>query len=133
VRSTLVVAGAGAASGAALLRGDAGGEDVCAVLSGGNIDATLLVAVVRHGLTRAGRYLVLRTRVGDRPGELVKLLELVAAERGNVVAIHHQREGVGIDVAETGVELTAVTRDEEHARELMHALEARGYALERLR
>jgi threonine dehydratase len=132
-RSKLVVEGAGAASVAALLRGDAGGEDVCAVLSGGNIDATLLVAVVRHGLTRAGRYLVLRTRVGDRPGELVKLLELVAAERGNVVAIHHQREGVGIDVAETGVELTAVTRDEEHARELMRALEARGYALERLR
>ncbi|HEY0417780.1 MAG TPA: threonine ammonia-lyase [Gaiellaceae bacterium] len=132
-RSKLVVEGAGAASVAALLRGDSGGDDVCALLSGGNIDPTLLVSVVRHGLTRAGRYLVLRTRVGDRPGELVKLLELVAAERGNILEIHHQREGVGLAVAETGVELTIVTRNEEHCQELLAALEARGYPLERLR
>src|ERR1700760_1311363 len=81
-RAKVVVEGAGAASVAALLGGQAGGERICALLSGGNIDATLLVSVVRHGLTRAGRYLVLRTRVPDRPGELLKLLELVAAERG---------------------------------------------------
>jgi len=132
-RSKLVVEGAGAASVAALLHGEARGEDVCALLSGGNIDATLLVSVVRHGLTRAGRYLVLRTRVPDRPGELVKLLELVAAERGNVLEIHHQREGVGIGVAETGVELTAITRNEEHCRRLVAALEERGYPVDRLR
>ena len=53
--------------------------DVCALLSGGNIDATLLISVVRHGLTRAGRYLVVRTRVADRPGELV---EAARARRG---------------------------------------------------
>ena len=70
-RSKLVVEGAGAASVAALLAGKASGEDACALLSGGNIDPTLLVSVVRHGLTRAGRYLVLRTRVLDRPGELL--------------------------------------------------------------
>jgi threonine dehydratase len=129
-RSKLVVEGAGAASVAALLRGDAGGDDVCALLSGGNIDATLLVSVVRHGLTRAGRYLVLRTRVPDRPGELVKLLELVAAERGNILEIHHFREGIGLHVTETGVELTIITRDAEHCRELVAALEAQGYELE---
>jgi threonine dehydratase len=129
-RSKLVVEGAGAASVAALLQGSAGGGDVCALLSGGNIDATLLASVVRHGLTRAGRYLVLHTRVPDRPGELVKLLELVAVERGNVVEIHHRREGVGIGVAETGVELTVITRDEEHCRALAAALEERGYPLD---
>jgi threonine dehydratase len=129
-RSKLVVEGAGAASVAALLRGHAGGGDVCALLSGGNIDATLLVSVVRHGLTRAGRYLVVRTRVPDRPGELVKLLQLVAAERGNVLEINHRREGFGLDVAETGVELTIVTRDDEHCRELTAALDARGYPLD---
>jgi threonine dehydratase len=132
-RSKLVVEGAGAASVAALLHGDAGGDDVCALLSGGNIDATLLVSVVRHGLTRAGRYLVLRTRVPDRPGELAKLLELVAAERGNLLEVNHRREGLGLEVVETGVELTIITRDEQHARDLVAALEARGYALERLR
>jgi threonine dehydratase len=132
-RSKLVVEGAGAASVAALVLGEARGEDVCALLSGGNIDATLLVSVVRHGLTRAGRYLVLRSRVPDRPGELNKLLELVAAERGNIVEINHRREGVGLHVSETGVELTLVTRDEEHCLELIAALEARGYPVERLR
>jgi threonine dehydratase len=129
-RSKLVVEGAGAASVAALLHGAAGGDDVCALLSGGNIDATLLVSVVRHGLTRAGRYLVLRTRVPDRPGELVKLLELVAVERGNLLEVNHRREGFGLDVAETGVELTIVTRDEAHCRELVAALEQHGYRIE---
>ena len=132
-RSKLVVEGAGAASVAALLQGEAGGDDVCALLSGGNIDATLLVSVVRHGLTRAGRYLVLRTRVADRPGQLVKLLELVAAERGNVLEINHRREGIGLHVAETGVELTIITRDEQHCRELVAALEAHGYVLDGVR
>jgi threonine dehydratase len=129
-RSKLVVEGAGAASVAALLNGDAGGGDVCALLSGGNIDATLLVSVVRHGLTRAGRYLVLRTRVPDRPGGLLNLLELVAAERGNILEIHHRREGIGLEVSETGVELTIVTRDDAHCRELIAALESRGYPIE---
>jgi threonine dehydratase len=131
-RSKLVVEGAGAASVAALMQGAADGENACALLSGGNIDATLLVSVVRHGLTRAGRYLVLRTRVPDRPGNLVKLLELVAAERGNVVSVEHHREGMAVHVAETEVELTVVTRNEDHCAELCRALETRGYALERL-
>ena len=68
-RSKLVVEGAGAASLAALLAGRAGGTgEVCALLSGGNIDATLLISVMRHALTSAGRYLVVRTYVPDRPG-----------------------------------------------------------------
>jgi threonine dehydratase len=129
-RSKLVVEGAGAASVAALLQGVADGESVCALLSGGNIDATLLVSVVRHGLTRAGRYLVLRTRVPDRPGQLVKLLELVAEERGNLLEVNHRREGFGLDVAETGVELTIITRNDEHCRTLLAALEEHGYRIE---
>jgi threonine dehydratase len=129
-RSKLVVEGAGAASVAALLQGVADGESVCALLSGGNIDATLLVSVVRHGLTRAGRYLVLRTRVPDRPGQLVKLLELVAQERGNLLEVNHRREGFGLDVAETGVELTIITRNDEHCRTLLAALEEHGYRIE---
>jgi threonine dehydratase len=129
-RTKLVVEGAGAASVAALLAGKAGGTgDVCALLSGGNIDPTLLISVMRHGLTAAGRYLVLRTRVTDQPGELQKLLELVAAERGNILEINHRREALGLDVSETGVELTVITRDDEHCAELRRALEEHGYPL----
>ena len=72
-RAKLVVEGAGAAGVAALLAGKVPGMGpACAVLSGGNIDPTLLVEVVRHGLTQAARFLVLRTRIGDRPGALAR-------------------------------------------------------------
>jgi len=133
-RAKLVTEGAGAASVAALLAGKVGGSGpACCLLSGGNIDPTTLITVMRHGLTLAGRYLVVRTRIPDRPGELIKLLELVAAERGNVVSVEHHREGLAVHVSETEVELTVVTRNDDHCATLCAALEARGYALDRLR
>jgi threonine dehydratase len=132
-RSKLVVEGAGAAATAALLGGSVGGSGAaCVLLSGGNIDPTMLISVMRHGLTVAGRYLVFRTRIKDRPGALVELLELVAAERGNIVSVEHHREGIEIDIVETGVELTVVTRDDAHRAQLVGALESRGYVVERL-
>jgi threonine dehydratase len=133
-RVKLVVEGAGAVGVAALLAGKAGGTGpAIPVLSGGNIDATMLISVMRHGLTVAGRYLVVRTQLADRPGELIKLLSLVAEERGNLISVEHHREGMDIPVSETEVELTLVTRDEEHCRQLLDAMEERGYEVERLR
>jgi threonine dehydratase len=132
-RTKLVVEGAGAAGLAALLAGRAGGEGPAAViLSGGNIDPTLLISVMRHGLTRSGRYLVVRTFISDRPGALTKLLELVALKRGNVLSVEHHREGMRIDVMQTEVELTLVTRDEAHCVEIVGALADEGYEVERL-
>jgi threonine dehydratase len=133
-RSKLVVEGAGAVGVAALLGGKvAGTGPVAIVLSGGNIDPTLLISVVRHGLTLDGRYLVLRTRIADRPGELVKLLELIAQERGNVVSVEHHREGMDVPVAQTEVELTLITRDQEHVAVLLAAMKSWGYEVERLK
>ena len=133
-RAKLVVEGAGAVGVAALLAGEVGGDGpVAVVLSGGNIDPSLLITVMRHGLTQAGRYLVVRTRVPDRPGELVKLLDLVAAERVNVVSVEHHREGIAVSVAETEVELTLATRDEDHAAALLERMREWGYPVERLR
>jgi threonine dehydratase len=133
-RSKLVVEGAGAVGVAALLGGKIGGSGpVAIVLSGGNIDPTLLISVVRHGLTLDGRYLVLRTRIADRPGELVKLLELIAQERGNVVSVEHHREGMDVPVAQTEVELTLITRDQEHVAVLLAAMKSWGYEVERLK
>lgn len=132
-RAKLVVEGAGAVGVAALLADKAGGSGVAIpVLSGGNIDATMLISVMRHGLTSAGRYLVVRTRLADRPGELIKLLALVAEERGNVIAVEHHREGMDVPVTETEVELTLVTRNEPHCRDLLAAMDERGYVVERL-
>jgi threonine dehydratase len=133
-RSKLLVEGAGAVGVAALLTGKCDGSgQVCAVLSGGNIDPTLLISVMRHGLTVAGRYLVLRSRLRDRPGELIRFLEVVADTRANIVAIEHRREGVALEVADTGIELTVVTRNEQHCLRLIAALESHGYPVERLR
>lgn len=133
-RSKLVVEGAGAVGVAALLGGKVGGTGpVAIILSGGNIDPTLLISVVRHGLTLDGRYLVLRTRIADRPGELVKLLELIAQERGNVVSVEHHREGMDVPVAQTEVELTLITRDQEHVAVLLAAMKSWGYEVERLK
>jgi len=133
-RTKLVVEGAGAVGIAALLSGKAGGEGpAVALLSGGNIDPTVLISVMRHGLTTAGRYLVVRSRVQDRPGELLKLLKLVAQERGNVVSVEHHREGMDVPVYESEIELTLQMRDEHHCAVLLETLRSLGYTVERLR
>ena len=132
-RAKLVVEGAGAVGVAALLEGKVGGSvPVAVVLSGGNIDPTLLISVMRHGLTLGGRYLVIRTRIPDRPGELVKLLGLIAEARGNVVSVEHHREGMELPIGQTEVELTLAMRDEAHCDELRATLAERGYPAERL-
>jgi threonine dehydratase len=133
-RAKLVVEGAGAASLAAVLEGRVGGSgQVCALLSGANIDPTLLISVMRHGLTSSGRYLVVRTKISDRPGELLKLLALVAEERVNVISVEHHREGLDLPVVETEVELTLATRDREHRDGLLDTMRRWGYAVERVR
>jgi len=133
-RAKLVVEGAGAVGVAALLSDKVGGSGpVAIVLSGGNIDPTLLISVMRHGLTAGGRYLVIRTRIADRPGELVKLLGLIAEARGNVVSVEHHREGMDIPVAATEVELTLITRDQEHCAVLLDEMASWGYTVERIK
>ena len=132
-RAKLVVEGAGAAAMAALLAGRVPGDGpTVAILSGGNIDPTLLIQVMRHGLTLAGRYLVVRTRIADRPGELAKLLALFADEHANVVSIEHHREGMDTPVTESEVEATLLTRDQEHCTAIVYAMRQRGYTVDRL-
>ncbi len=133
-RAKLVVEGAGAVGVAALLAGKAGGEGpALALLSGGNIDPTVLISVMRHGLTVAGRYLVVRTRIQDRPGELHRLLKLVAQERANVVSVEHHREGVNLPVTESEIAITLTMRDEHHCSVLLESMRSLGYPVERLR
>ncbi len=122
-RSKLVVEGAGAAPVAAVLAGLVPGDGpVCAVLAGGNIDATTLMSVTRFGLTSSGRYLVVRIVIPDRPGQLANIVGVIAAERANVLAVTHYREGRSIGVLETEAELTLETRGEEHSQLLVEAL-----------
>ncbi len=133
-RTKLVVEGAGAVGIAALMEGKIAGDgSVAVVLSGGNIDATTLITVMRYGVTLAGRHLVVRTQVPDRPGELLKLLQLVAEDRVNVLSVEHRREGVDIPVGATGIDLTLLARDEEHSEAIVQEMRGWGYEVERLR
>ena len=133
-RAKLVVEGAGAAPVAALLSGRVAGDGaVCAVLAGGNIDATTLMSVTRHGLTVDGRYLVVSILIPDRPGELARIVGVIARERANILAIAHHREGRNIGVLQTEAELTLETRDEVHSQTVIRALTAEGLTVTRLR
>ncbi|MDQ1514930.1 MAG: threonine dehydratase, partial [Actinomycetota bacterium] len=132
-RTKTVVEPAGAAPLAAALAGKlpgAPGEPVCLVLSGGNIDPTLLIRVIRHGLTAAGRYLVLRIALADRPGELHRLTGVLAGLGLNVVDIEHHRSGVTVAVGEVEVHMTTETRDPEAHAEVLEALREAVYRAE---
>jgi threonine dehydratase len=131
-RSKLVVEGAGAVAVAALMQGrvvppDEG--DVCAVLSGGNVDASLLSECIRMGETAAGRRMVLSIVVPDRPGALAGLLRVVAEHGGNVVDVEHLRDGIDLHVRETAIKLVLQTRGPDSNREILDAARAEGFSV----
>jgi threonine dehydratase len=133
-RAKLVVEGAGAAPVAALVAGRIPGSGpACALLAGGNVDATTLNQVIRHGLTASGRHLVVSLLIPDRPGQLARIVGLLASERANILAIEHHREGRRIGVLETEAELTLETRGEEHSQIVIRTLAEAGYTVRRLR
>ena len=129
-RSKLVVEGAGAASVAALLAGKVEPPpegEICALLSGGNVDAARLVECIRLGETAAGRRLAFSTVVPDRPGALARLVETVAAEGANVLDVVHIREGVDLHVRETGIRLVLQTDGPEHGERILAAVRGQGF------
>jgi threonine dehydratase len=129
-RSKLVVEGAGAVAVAALMQGKvkppADGA-VCAVLSGGNVDASLLADCIRLGETAAKRRIVIFTVVPDRPGALAGLLRVVADHGANVVEVTHLREGMDLHLRETAIQLVLQTSGPDHDREIVDAVRAEGF------
>ena len=88
-----------------------------------------MAAVARRHETRAGRRLVLRTRVADRPGSLAALLTCLGGTGANVVAVEHLREGYDLHVRETGVQIVIETRGADHAQAILATVGRAGYAL----
>jgi threonine dehydratase len=129
-RHKMVVEPAGGAAVAALLTGAHVPEPagpVVAILSGGNIDPMLLLRVIEHGLASAGRYLRLAVRTGDRPGELARLLALIAEQRANVVDVAHSRQSPRLNFGEVEVALSVETRGADHSAALISVLRASDY------
>ncbi|HEX8003897.1 MAG TPA: threonine ammonia-lyase [Mycobacteriales bacterium] len=129
-RAKLVVEPAGVAAMAALMdEPNAFEPPVVAVLSGGNVDPLLMLRVIRHGLIAAGRYLSFRLRIPDRPGELARLLGVLAHTGANVLDVEHLRTGPKLHLDEVEVALQLETRGPEHCDDVLSALRAERYPL----
>jgi threonine dehydratase len=128
-RAKLVVEPAGAAGVAAVLEDLPMPTPAVLVLSGGNVDPLVLLRVLRHGLSAAGRYLVLRIRVGDRPGSLARILETIAEVDANVVEIEHVRTEHGLQVDEVDIAVQLETRGSAHRDQVVEHLIASGFVV----
>ncbi len=127
-RAKLVVEPAGVVAVAALMADPGAYEPpVVAVLSGGNVDPLLLHRVLRHGLVAAGRYLLLRVPIPDRPGELGRLLAALGRTDANLVEVEHRRTSASLHVDEVEVALQLETRGGEHRDAVLDTLRAAGY------
>ena len=123
--------GAGAASVAAALFGrvDTAGKKTVCLVSGGNGDVTTLSRVITRGLTTDGRLVEFTTKVLDKPGSLIRLLQVVAQTGANIISINHSREDKKSDVASCVVSMVLETRNREHVQEMERQLTAHGYTL----
>jgi threonine dehydratase len=129
-RAKLLVEPAGVAAVAAILEEPRRfPPPVVAVLSGGNIDPVLLMRVIQHGMIAASRYLRVRVRVPDRPGELARLLGLLAEQGANVLDVEHSRTGAKLNLGEVEVALSMETRGDGHSDDLVAALRQAGHTL----
>lgn len=125
-----VAEGAGATTVAACMFGrvDSTKKTVC-VVSGGNVDVTMLSRIITRGLSKSGRILEIETKIEDKPGSLIKLLQIVSSTGANVLSVSHDREDKDSDVSACVVSMVLETRDAAHIEQLIIRLESAGYPL----
>lgn len=125
----LIAEGAGAVSVAAAMfnKIDVKGKQVCCLVSGGNIDVTILSRVIKRGLLKSGRTFSMTVELLDKPGQLQDVAEAIAKEGGNVISVHHERASEGSDINGCYLRLVMETRNFEHIEAIKNALIARGY------
>jgi threonine dehydratase len=130
----LVAEGAGAAGIAAMLAYPERfrGKRVGVVICGGNIDSRVLAQVLMRGLVRDGRVITLRVEIADQPGVLGRLARTIGDTGGNIIEIYHQRMFFDLPIKRADVDAVIETRNAEHAREIVAALEAAGFKTRRL-
>jgi len=130
-----VAEGAGAAAAAALIQGHVKGltpkTKVVCCISGGNIDVNVIARIIERGLVKEGRRVMLSLRVPDRPGMLAGVLATVAAERANVLEVHHNRTFFQGAIGDTEIELSLETKGPEHVEQLITALGGKGFQVVR--
>ena len=105
------------------------GKKVVCVLSGGNIDVTILSRVIKRGLLTSGRTCNLNIELIDKPGQLLGVSKIISDLRGNVISVHHERSSEGSDINGCYLRLRLETRDYSHVQEIRSALLDAGYHL----
>ncbi len=127
----IVTEGAGAVSVAAAMFGkiDIAGKKVVCLLSGGNVDVTILSRVIKRGLVMSGRNCQILVELVDKPGQLKDVATLIADLGGNVTSVHHERANEGSDVNGCYLRLIVETRNFEHIKIIKDAMTERGFKL----
>ena len=120
-----MVEGAGAVGLAALInkRLDLAGKRVAVVLTGGNIDVTMLARIIERGLVKDGRLVRLSAQVTDAPGALALLTAIIADNGGNILEIEHERAFARGPLGVSLVEITLEARGHDHINAIVAALE----------
>ena len=127
-----VAEGAGATSVAAAMFNkvpEVKGKNIVCVISGGNIDVSILSRVITKGLTKTGRITEIQTKVLDKPGQLINLLQLVSNAGANIINIDHHREVKKSDVNSCIVSMVLETKNVEHSNEICKTLQENGYEI----
>lgn len=125
----LIAEGAGAVSVAAAMfnKVPVKGKKVVCLVSGGNIDVTILSRVINRGLLKAGRSADITIALMDKPGQLSMISDIIAQKGGNVVAVHHDRADLDMDINACYLHLVMETRDHDHVEEIKRALIEAGF------
>jgi threonine dehydratase len=126
--------GAGAVGAAAMLNKKVAlqGKNVGVLISGGNIDVTLLSRIIERGLVKDGRLWRIRIHLPDHPGALQRLATVIADQKANIIETRHDRAYYGVVLGDTVIDITMETRGPEHIAEIKAALDAAGYHHERV-
>ena len=127
----LIAEGAGAVAAAAVLfrKLELTGKKVVCLISGGNIDVTILSRVISRGLLKAGRSADLTIALTDKPGQLRGVSRVIAELGGNVVSIHHDHADETVDINGCFLRIVLETRDHQHLRQIREALVQEGYRI----
>jgi threonine dehydratase len=108
------------------------GKKIVVVVSGGNIDVTLLARIIERGLVKDGRLVRLRVHLPDYPGALHRLTGILAQHRANIVETSYDRAYHNVNLGDTAIDITMETRGPDHIAELISALGSNGYTHERI-
>ena len=127
----LIAEGAGAVSVAAAMfnKVDIRGKNVCCIVSGGNIDVTILSRVINRGLMKGGRTTEMLIEMADRPGSLLALCDVICRLGANIISIHHERNGESPDVNSCNLRIVLETRNADHINAIQDAIREAGFAI----